>query len=291
MSHFRSWLRRLLFGLSTVTGLAPRGFFIPYRYAGKTRSAGARPPYPEVEALFAEAEPGFLKVLELLEQQQAALLAIGQEPPPEPRWTQSWFPRLDAAVAYCMTRHFAPARILEVGAGHSTRFYARALADGGLAGRITTIDPAPRADLANLPVTLLRRTLQEAGPAPFRELRSGDLLSLDSSHILLPGTDLDDFYGRILPHLPAGLLLQIHDIFLPDDYPAHWAWRGYNEQLAVLGLLYSGGWEPLWSSHYVATRLRSTATSGVAGKLPLPEGALESSLWLRRRGSATLTEI
>ncbi len=108
------------------------------------------------------------------------------------------------------------------------------------------------------------------------------MLSIDSSHILMPGSDCDFLFGRVLPALPAGTLVHIHDVFLPDDYPADWDWRGYNEQLAVLQLILGSGWELLFACHYVATRMASDVARSVAGGLPLGAGAHESSLWLRK---------
>ena len=87
----------------------------------------------------------------------------------------------------------------------------------------------------------------------------------------------------MLPVLPAGALVHIHDIFLPDDYPRAWAWRGYNEQLAAVSLLAGGAWRPLFASRYMATRQGEKVAAGVLSRLPLPAGAFESSLWLMRR--------
>ena len=101
------------------------------------------------------------------------------------------FPRLDGAMAYALTRELRPARIVEVGSGHSTRFFARAIADGRLATRLTAIDPAPRAAIAGLPVDWLRDTVPDVGMAPFAALASGDFLVIDSSHVLMPGSDVD----------------------------------------------------------------------------------------------------
>ncbi len=126
-----------------MLGLAKRGFFIPCRYAGL---ADETPPgYPALEPAFRAAEPAFAEMLERIAHYGAALTAIGAEPPPQPRWRQSWFPRLDAAAAYAFVRERKPKRIVEVGCGHSTRFFARAIADGGLRTELTAIDPAPRA--------------------------------------------------------------------------------------------------------------------------------------------------
>jgi predicted O-methyltransferase YrrM len=282
VSRRRAARRRLLFGLQTLLGLKRRGFFIPYRYADGLPEAGSLPAYGALERRFAEAEPEMAARLSSLERYKDDLSAIGENAaPPEPRWGQSWFPGLDAAMAYVMLREEKPARVIEVGSGHSTRFLARARRDGGLATEITAIDPAPRADIARLDISLQRRTLQEVGETPFAALEAGDFLLIDSSHILMPGSDVDFLLGRILPSLPPGLFLAFHDIFLPDDYPAAWAWRGYNEQQGVMGLL-QGGYDLLFSSHYARSRLSESLRSSACADLPRPEEALESGLWLRR---------
>ena len=107
-----------------------------------------------------------MNVLGLIEEHGNALLAIGTEPPPAPRWNQDWFPRLDAAAAYAIVRTLEPRRIVEVGSGHSTRFLARAVADGGLDTRITAIDPQPRATIEKLPVEWLRSPVQRVAAFP-----------------------------------------------------------------------------------------------------------------------------
>ena len=199
------------------------------------------------------------------------------------RWNQDWFPRLDAAMAYTLTREARPRRVVEVGSGHSTRFFARAVRDGGLDTRLTSIDPQPRATLEGLPIAFHRETLQRAGTAPFEELAAGDVVFIDSSHILMPGTDVAVFLGRVLPSLPKGIHLHVHDVFLPDPYPKSWAWRGYNEQLAILPLILGGGWEVTFASRFAATRMAAEVSESAAGGLPLNAGALESSLWLKKR--------
>ena len=88
--------------------------------------------------------------------------------------------------------------------------------------------------------------------------------------------------SRVLPTLPPGVLVHIHDVFLPDDYPAAWDWRGYNEQLAVLQMVLGSDWEVLFASHYVATRMASALAESAVGRLPLSDGAFESGLWLRK---------
>ena len=123
MSHF--W-RRLRFGAATLLGVRRLGFFIPYRYAQSVEPLD----YPALRPLFEAAQPRFSRG------------ACGHREPcrrsaPDPagkgpaRFDQSWFPRLDAAAAYAIVRREKPARIVEIGSGHSTRFMAQAVRDGG----------------------------------------------------------------------------------------------------------------------------------------------------------------
>lgn len=219
----------------------------------------------------------FFAVLDRIESYAADLAAIGADAPPAPRWDQDWFPRLDAAAAYTLVRSEPPRRIVEVGSGHSTRFLARAVADGALATRITAIDPEPRAPIAGLDVAFLKKPVQETQ----FQLETGDILFIDSSHQVKPGNDLDFLFEKIIPSLPSGIRVHFHDIFLPDEYPAQWAWRRYNEQAAVAALL-QAGCRCEFSSHWIVSRRGDLLERGVLGRLPLVPGAIESSLWLRK---------
>jgi hypothetical protein len=218
-----------------------------------------------------------VRVLEWIEDCAASLEAIGEDRPPQPRWNQDWFPRLDAAAAYAIVRHTKPRRIVEVGSGHSTRFLARAVADGDLDTRITCIDPEPRATIAGLPVERLRVPVQSV-PLDAFALAPGDVLFIDSGHQVKPGSDLDFLLGRVLPRLPRGVRVHFHDIFLPDPYPARWAWRRYDEQEAVARLLQDG-----YALEFSSYQSRKAALNGVITRLPLLPGAFESSFWLCKR--------
>jgi len=269
--------RRLRLGLATLAGLK-RGFFIPYRHAASVDPQG----YPALEPVFAAALPEFLEVLGAMEAYGDALgrIAAGQGPA---RFDQDWFPGLDAAAAYAIVRRGRPARIVEIGSGHSTRFLAQAAVDGGLATDILCIDPAPRASIDALPVRHVASLLRDADPAIVATLRAGDVLFIDSSHVAMPGTDVDRLFLDVLPRLPAGVLVHVHDITLPDAYPAEWTWRGYNEQLLVGTLLQGGAYEIAFASHYAVRAFAFMLARGVLGELPLAPGARETSLWLRKR--------
>ena len=220
-----------------------------------------------------------MNVAGLIGKYERELEAIGAEPPPAPRWNQDWFPRLDAAAAYAMVRTLAPRRIVEVGSGHSTRFMARAVADGGLDTRITAIDPEPRATLSGLDIDWLQTPVQRV-PA-FPALGAGDILFIDSSHQIKPGSDVEFLLKAVLPLLPAGVRVHFHDIFLPDDYPPDWAWRRYNEQAAVASLIESGVFTVDFASHAIVSR-SPQEIRGVLARLPLLPSAFESSLWLTK---------
>lgn len=264
-------------GLSTLLGLGRQGFFIPYRHAATVRPA----PYPALEPLFENAEPRMAALLDSIDRLADALHAI-DGPPPQPRWDQDWFPRLDAAALYAIVRERSPRRLVEIGSGHSTRFAARAVADGGLSTTILCIDPAPRADLTGLPIRLERRLLEPDMAAFAPMLGPGDVLLVDSSHVAMPGSDVDRIVNDLLPRLPTGVLLHVHDVVLPDAYPPAWQWREYGEQMLIGALLQGGAWRILWSSHWLAKRRPALLASRAVASLPLVDGAMETSLWLEK---------
>jgi len=276
-------LRRSVMGLATVLGLARKGFFIPYRYAHALPRPGARAPYAILGELLHDHEDDFRTLLDGMDGFISDLEKISVDNPPEPRWNQDWFPRLDAAAAYTLVRAGRPRHIVEVGSGHSTRFLARAMRDGGIEGRITAIDPHPRTSLLGIrDLELLRAPVQDIGLQVFDSLNPGDMLFIDSSHVLMPGSDVDLLINRALPALPSGVLVHFHDIFLPDDYPPQWAWRGYNEQLAVAALVMSKSYVPVFASHFVTSRMREILSRTSVSRILRLTGAFESSLWLRK---------
>ncbi len=265
---------------ATLNG-SPQGWFIPYRHA-----AGVVPPapapaiaYPAIAALLDAARDDSLAVLQMINGYRAPLLAISAtDDTARPRWLQDWFGGLDAATAYSMVRHHRPARIVEVGSGHSTRFMKRAADDGGLATDILAIDPAPRADIRDLGIRVQQTVVQDAPADSFADLQPGDILAIDSSHVLMPGSDVDHLLNNVIPGLPAGVLVHIHDIFLPGGYPRNWHLRGYNEQNGVAALLVGGRLRPLFGCRHALDHM-SADVNRLTGFIPRPVPLLESSLW------------
>jgi predicted O-methyltransferase YrrM len=130
---------------------------------------------------------------------------------------------IEAQALHGVLRHFRPTRVIEVGGGVSTYCMASALqlnhASGGPRARLTTIDPAPSAALTNFAgVELVRAEVQTVPLSLFSELGERDLLFVDSSHTVRPGSDVNFLILEVLPRLKRGVLVHFHDIFLPYDY-------------------------------------------------------------------------
>ena len=147
-------------------GGAPDGIRHHHSERSLTFPPDAPPAYPALTPLFAAAEPSFRAVLASAERHAGDLACILRDGPGlvgerPARFAQEWFPRLDAVAAYAIVRDARPSRILEVGCGHSSRFIAQAIADGGLATAFTCVDPHPRAPLGGLP---LRHAARSFGP-------------------------------------------------------------------------------------------------------------------------------
>ncbi|NWH08179.1 MAG: class I SAM-dependent methyltransferase [Alphaproteobacteria bacterium] len=238
-----------------------------------------------VSWLIAEAERRCLLHLDVIDTLKDALLAIGGEGPPEPRYDQDWFPPLDAAAAYAFVRRLKPRQILEIGCGHSTRFFMRAGRDQGFQPRLVGIDPAVRAarKVAGLPLTHLAEPLSVLHAPLFHALEPGDIASLDGSHKMTLHGDAAIFLNEILPGLKPGVLIHVHDIFLPFSYPPDWAWRGYDEQARVQEVLAAGGYQVEFASHYVSRVCAARVSRSVVAALPQASRAPAASLWFSRR--------
>jgi hypothetical protein len=154
----------------------------------------------------------------------------------------SQFGWLDSRAAFALLRHWQPRRVIEVGSGFSSLLIAdvgqRFLAPGF---RLTCIEPFPRPFLSRLPgVSLHVAPVQDVPWSVFAELEPGDVLFIDSSHVAKTGSDVNRLYFDVLPRLPVGVRVHVHDIFLPHEYPPQWVLdenRSWNEQYLVQALL------------------------------------------------------
>jgi predicted O-methyltransferase YrrM len=213
---------------------------------------------------------------------------------PEPwsfRADNGAFESPDAEVLYYMIRAHRPQRVIEIGSGSSTLLTATALRRNARAGgpeaNFTAIEPYPNAILkAGVPglTALLECPLQDVPLARFQELQANDVLFIDSSHVLAIGSDVQYEYLEILPRLNPGILVHIHDIFLPYEYPKEWVLDRHlfwNEQYLLQAFLtFNDRYEVLWAGSYVHRRHPEKLREAI----PASQGHLPGSFWIRRVG-------
>jgi len=152
----------------------------------------------------------------------------------------------DAIVYYCLLRHVRPRRVIEVGSGYSSCLLLdtneRAF-DNSVS--CTFIDPYPQllnsliTDEDRRRITVVARNVQDVAPAVFEELTAGDILFIDSSHVSKTNSDVNYLFFDILPRLPSGVYVHVHDVFFPFEYPKEWVYqgRGWNEAYLVRAFL------------------------------------------------------
>jgi uncharacterized UPF0146 family protein len=131
----------------------------------------------------------------------------------------------DAEFLYQFVRTCKPGKIVEVGSGHSTRVVHAALAanqaESGIRAEHVCIEPYSNPWLEQMDgMRLVRDRVQDCAIDWSRELKPGDLLFVDSSHIIRPQGDVLNVYLDILPRLAPGVFVHAHDIYTPRDYPA-----------------------------------------------------------------------
>ncbi len=136
-----------------------------------------------------------------------------------------------AASTYSMIRLFKPRRIIEIGSGFSSKVISQAVEKNASSGDKTRaehiiIDPYPGEDIASRKVKydrLIKEQVEVVDQKIFQALGNNDILFIDSSHSLKIGGDVYSLYLEILPKLNKGVIVHIHDINLPYEYPQHYA--------------------------------------------------------------------
>jgi hypothetical protein len=133
---------------------------------------------------------------------------------------------VDAHVYWCMILHYKPKRIVEIGAHASTMISTAAVAalreESGHVCRIDAIEPFPTDYLRRengRTITLIEKKVQELPLSYFLELEAGDILFVDSTHMMRQGSDVQYEYLEIIPRLKPGVLIHVHDVSLPRHYP------------------------------------------------------------------------
>jgi hypothetical protein len=174
-------------------------------------------------------------------------------------FNNGFFETVDAEVSYSMLRHYKPLRVIEIGSGYSTRILAKAIRANyefdGVKGELITIDPhqerLPLNGMGNF-VTYVSKRVQDVDLDVFDTLKSGDVLFIDSSHVVGVGSDVIREYMEIIPGLHPGVIIHVHDIFLPYDYPRRSVLRNlcfWSEQYLLQAFLsFNSTFQVLWAS-------------------------------------------
>ena len=155
-----------------------------------------------------------------------------------------------------MLGHFKPKNYIEIGSGNSTLVAKKAITEQRLETRITSIDPFPRASIDQLADNVIRKPIEDLKDLSFiwEELQANDIIFIDNSHRALPNSDVTVCFLDIIPNLKKGVVVQVHDIYIPFDYPQFMCDRFYSEQymLATLLLANPEKYKPLFPAYYIS---------------------------------------
>ena len=190
----------------------------------------------------------------------------------------------DALVAYCMVRHFQSRLIIEVGSGYSSLVLAEAASKTDTS--LICIEPFPSDFLSKgFPClkALVAKKVQEIDLDFFSQLGAGDILFIDSSHTVKIGGDVNYLFLEVLPRLKPGVIVHVHDIFLPFDYRRDWVmeeFRFWAEQYLLQAfLIFNSEFEVLLANRYVAHRYMEQFKA----TFPTSPGWAGGSFWMRRK--------
>jgi hypothetical protein len=206
---------------------------------------------------------------------------MGRDFRPQGLIHNGYYPTPDAEIYAAMIVRNRPEVIIEVGSGYSTAVARAAIEQAGIGCILHVIDPQPRRAVETLADRIEYERVERSslGDHAFRERT---LLFIDSSHVCRSGGDLPFLYCHLLPGLPPGVLVHVHDVYLPYDYPPGYAERFYSEQYLLHTLLSrSPTFEVLLATHFMSREHPETmqaAFGPAVGADPLFFGA---SFWFQ----------
>jgi hypothetical protein len=235
-----------------------QNIFLDYRVNPKSRSG--LNPHPKLLSLIAAEKETFKKLLISFLEHTPTLQSIKKQSETEsktdPAWNNSFLPGLDMVAIYGMLAHFNPRKYIEIGSGNSTKMARMAILRNNLSTTITSIDPYPRAEIDPLADKIIRQPLEDIDDIAwiYEELEENDILFIDNSHRSFSNSDVTVCFLEILPYLKKGVVVHIHDIYLPYDYPDFMAERFYNEQYMLAGMVLSNPtrYQPLLPNYFIS---------------------------------------
>lgn len=203
---------------------------------------------------------------------------------------QGMFGAVDAEMLYAVVKSARPKRVVEIGGGWTTLLIQMALE--GTDAQHTVVEQDPSEGLRQLPgIKLMAVPVVGAGGRIFSELEDGDILSIDGSHTYAEKSDVQLYLQYFLPSLKPGVLVQIHDIFLPDAYPPFLAQRGYDEQdhLAVFlnsnsewNIEFAGNWFSKQAPDELKAQFASHTDDNIVGTFWISKGEKKATTSKRK---------
>lgn len=207
----------------------------------------------------------------------------------------NFFRRCDVIALYSMLRWARPRQIIEVGSGFSSAAMLD-VNDAFFQGSIkfTFIDPHPERLLSLLneqdrqQSRILRARVQDVGVEAFASLGNNDILFIDSSHVAKTNSDVLHLLFTVLPGLAPGVIIHVHDILWPFEYPKAWfdQGRAWNEAYIMRAFLqYNRTFEILYFNSFMVAHhaaLLADTMPGMLAPQPSPARPGNSSLWLRK---------
>lgn len=239
--------------------LSPRyqNLFLEYKVDLKPRHGDESMPHPELYAIInahrKDYESVLAQVLNYKDQLWQIKDAGQEENRNNPVWNNGYLPGLDIIALYTIMSLYRPARYIEIGSGNSTKVVYKAKNEQQLKCHVTSIDPHPRAEIDHLADEILREPFENTDISLLAELGENDVLFVDNSHRILPNSDSMVFFLEVLPRLKKGVIVHLHDIYLPYDYPQFMCDRFYSEQygLAMYLLANPSKYKPLLPNFFI----------------------------------------
>jgi hypothetical protein len=215
--------------------------FLDYKVSFSPRYGHGKPPHKGLYDSISEGNDvygAFLQqALSYKEQLQQIVPSDRETNASNPAWNNGFLPGLDIVGIYAMLAVHQPKKYIEVGSGNSTKVAFKAKTEQGLSTEIVSIDPYPRAEIDHLANKVVRKPFEDVGYEEILALEANDILFIDNSHRVLPNSDAMVFFLEILPQLKKGVIVHIHDIYLPYDYPQFMCDRAYSEQYMLAAFI------------------------------------------------------
>lgn len=248
--------------------LSPKfqNLFLDYPVDFKPRYGHGKPPHTALYDIIAANRDTYQyllsKALDLKEHIWEIKEAKRERDTTKPGWNNGFLPGLDIIGIYTMLAEFKPKKYIEIGSGNSTKVAYKAKQEQQLSTEIISIDPMPRAEIDQLADAVIRQPFETIDLNLLYTLDENDILFVDNSHRILPNSDAMVFFMDILPKLKKGVIVHIHDVYLPYDYPQFMCDRFYSEQygLAFYLLANPTKYETLLPNFFIAEDAALAAT-------------------------------